>query len=186
MNALIEKFSFELQKTGGLFSLLPPEQLGNALLKTLSEEDRIIVSVEVNEQYGLEKIWEQYAIPASLTVFDPNRTEKKRWINFVSRATVSITTPLALIAFTGTVVTSSRHDRSRLISVLPERHLVIGERNLLIKDMAEFWEKYGERSEQFGSNLIFITGPSRTADIEKMLVKGAHGPRVFELILLDT
>ncbi len=84
----------------------------------------------------------------------------------------------ALVAQTGTVVVTSRTAGGRALSVLPPHHVVIARREQLVPDLpaafALIKAKYGAH---YPSMISFITGPSRTGDIERTLVLGAHGPK---------
>jgi L-lactate dehydrogenase complex protein LldG len=83
-----------------------------------------------------------------------------------------------LVARTGSIFVSTRSAGGRALSVLPPVHLVIARRDQLLPDLpaafALLRQRYGHR---WPSQLTLITGPSRTADIEKILVMGAHGPK---------
>lgn len=91
-----------------------------------------------------------------------------------------------LIARTGTVVVSSAHPSGRGLNVFPPIHIVWANASQLVPfpddAMDELNKRYGNT---LPSQVSFITGPSRTADIEKTLVMGAHGPKEL-LILLNT
>jgi L-lactate dehydrogenase complex protein LldG len=84
----------------------------------------------------------------------------------------------ALIAQTGTVLVTNRSAGGRALSVLPPHHVVIARREQLLRDLPAAFEllkkKYGGN---YPSMISFITGPSRTGDIERILVLGAHGPK---------
>lgn len=84
----------------------------------------------------------------------------------------------ALIAQTGTVLVTSRSAGGRALSCLPPHHVVIARREQMVADlpaaMALVKQKY---AGNFPSMISFITGPSRTGDIERILVLGAHGPK---------
>jgi L-lactate dehydrogenase complex protein LldG len=76
---------------------------------------------------------------------------------------------------------------SRRLNVYPETHVVIAYADQLVNDLKDAFEaiqlKYPGK---IPSMLSVITGPSRTADIEKTLVMGAHGPCELFLILVET
>jgi len=95
----------------------------------------------------------------------------------VRECELGVTCCECLVARTGSVVVSTR-----LLSVLPPVHLVIARREQLVPDldasMALLRQQYARR---WPSALSVITGPSRTADIEKVLVMGAHGPKRLAL-----
>ena len=91
---------------------------------------------------------------------------------------VGVTECDALIAQTGSVLVTSRSAGGRALSVLPPHHVVIARRAQLVPDLpaalALLQQKY---APEYPSMISFITGPSRTGDIERILVLGAHGPK---------
>jgi L-lactate dehydrogenase complex protein LldG len=84
----------------------------------------------------------------------------------------------ALIAQTGSVLVTNRSAGGRALSVLPPHHVVLARREQLLRDLPAAFEllkrKYGAN---YPSMISFVTGPSRTGDIERILVLGAHGPK---------
>lgn len=97
---------------------------------------------------------------------------------------VGITGCEFLIAHTGSVMVSSAQKGGRQMFVYPPLHIVIANKNQLVdfleKAYAGIREKY---KDGFPSQIALITGPSRTADIEKTLVLGAHGPKELRVFL---
>jgi L-lactate dehydrogenase complex protein LldG len=92
----------------------------------------------------------------------------------------------ALIAQTGSVLVTSRSTGGRAISVLPPHHIVLARRSQLVPDLpAAFAHVKKAHGGNYPSMISFITGPSRTGDIERILVLGAHGPRRLTILLLD-
>ena len=91
----------------------------------------------------------------------------------------------ALIAQTGTVLVTSRSAGGRALSCLPPHHVVIARREQLVADLPAAFalvkQKYGGN---YPSMISFITGPSRTGDIERILVLGAHGPKKLTIFCL--
>ena len=92
----------------------------------------------------------------------------------------------ALVAQTGSVVLTSRSAGGRSLSVLPPHHVVLARRSQLVPDLpaalALLKSKYGTN---FPSMMSIITGPSRTGDIERILVLGAHGPKRLTVLCLE-
>ena len=95
----------------------------------------------------------------------------------LAEADLSITGAEFLIAETGTVLLTSTN-ASRQISLLPTAHLVLARPDQIYRDLESVFEHLEIISEegQLPAALTLVTGPSRTADIEKVLIKGAHGP----------
>lgn len=96
----------------------------------------------------------------------------------LEKCDAGITQCEALIAQTGSVLVTSRSAGGRALSVLPPHHVVLARREQLLPDLtaafAHLQTKYGD---DFPTMMSFITGPSRTGDIERILVLGAHGPK---------
>ena len=99
---------------------------------------------------------------------------------------VSITGCESLVARTGTIVMSSAQTSGRTTSVYAPIHICIAFSSQLVYDIKDALQaakdKYGSN---FPSLLTFATGPSRTADIEKTLVVGVHGPKEVYLFLVE-
>jgi L-lactate dehydrogenase complex protein LldG len=97
---------------------------------------------------------------------------------------VGITTAQAAIAETGTLVLDSAHERHRLVSLVPPVHIAI-------IDAAQIYATLSEALNWLRSNkeispaVTFITGPSRTADIELTLTIGVHGPQALYVIIKE-
>jgi len=98
---------------------------------------------------------------------------------------VGVTSCDALIAQTGSVLVTSRSTGGRALSILPPHHLVIARREQLVADLpAAFALIQQQYAPDYPSMISFITGPSRTGDIERILVLGAHGPRKLTIFCL--
>jgi len=93
-------------------------------------------------------------------------------VDLVGNSDIGVSIAQALISDTGSVVLRSQYHGDRLCSTLPEVNVIIWDDRIMYKNSAEF---YADISPDLTYTLI--TGPSRTADIEKTLVLGAHGPR---------
>lgn len=91
-----------------------------------------------------------------------------------------------LISRTGSILVSSRQLAGRRLTIYPPTHIVVASAGQMVPDIKEalsfMQKKYGEN---LPSMISMVTGASRTADIEKTLVMGAHGPRELILFLID-
>jgi L-lactate dehydrogenase complex protein LldG len=100
---------------------------------------------------------------------------------------VSITGCECLVARTGSIVMSSAQASGRTTSVYAPIHICIAFMNQLVYDVKDglqlVKDKYGDKMP---SLITFATGPSRTADIEKTLVVGVHGPKEVYLFLVES
>ena len=103
------------------------------------------------------------------------------------QAEVGITLCEALIARNGSIILSNSGMAGRRLSIYPSIHIVLAYSSQLTLDLKDGFkllkDKYGN---QLPSMVTTVTGPSRTADIEKTLVLGAHGPKELFVFLLDS
>jgi len=98
----------------------------------------------------------------------------------------AVTTCEALVARTGSVMMSTAQESGRTVSVYAPIHICIASSKQLVYDLKDalqlMKDKYGSKLPSF---ITFATGPSRTADIEKTLVVGVHGPKEVYCFLVD-
>jgi L-lactate dehydrogenase complex protein LldG len=78
---------------------------------------------------------------------------------------------------------SSRNE-ARLVSLLPPAHIAIFPRSLILANLDELLRTLPRPADQT-SSMVLITGPSRTADIEQILVRGVHGPGEIYAVIVD-
>ena len=98
---------------------------------------------------------------------------------------IGITAADYLIARTGSIMLSAQSAGGRRLSVLPPTHIVIAEENQLVFSLDDVFEHIDHQNKSW-SYATFITGPSRTSDIEKQLVLGAHGPKRLIVLLIKS
>lgn len=104
----------------------------------------------------------------------------------LAQADLGITPCDCLVARTGSIVLTSRSGFGRSLSVLPPAHLVVARRSQLVADLSDAFRLLRSwHGAMWPSMMTIISGPSRTADIEKILVLGAHGPRKLMVLLLN-
>ena len=98
---------------------------------------------------------------------------------------VGITGALGGLADTGSIIVASGPYRSRAASLLPETHIALLPCDRLYPTMQAFFATQSPQAlTEQASNLVFITGPSRTADIEMIITRGVHGPKRLCIVLL--
>jgi len=95
---------------------------------------------------------------------------------------VGITNAQAAIAETGTLVLDSSCERNRLVSVVPPVHIAIVAASRIYATLADVLAML-QRDKEVSPAITFITGPSRTADIELTLTIGVHGPKELYVII---
>lgn len=99
---------------------------------------------------------------------------------------VSITGCECLVARTGTIVMSSAQQSGRTTSVYAPVHICIAYSNQMMYDLSDAFSFLQQTyNNQIPSQITFASGPSRTADIEKTLVTGVHGPKEVYCFLVE-
>ncbi len=98
---------------------------------------------------------------------------------------VGITGVFCAIAETGTLMTLSGRDTPPSVSLLVETHIAILHASRILPCMEEAWALLRAEHGTMPRAVNFISGPSRTADIEQTMVLGAHGPYRVHVILVD-
>jgi L-lactate dehydrogenase complex protein LldG len=113
------------------------------------------------------------------------RTDGGYAVNDLESCDAGLTECEALVAQTGSVLVSAPSAGGRALSVLPPHHIVLARRSQVVPDLSVALQRVQEKyQDKFPSFLSFISGPSRTGDIERILVLGAHGPKKLTILLL--
>ena len=115
--------------------------------------------------------------------------ERERLREVIRHAEVGLTGTDYALAETGSLVIMPRRGLSRLVSLVPPVHIALVRPEEVLDTLHDLFLlrrlEYYRRGGEMGSYLNFITGPSRTADIEMTIVQGVHGPRAVHLILVE-
>jgi L-lactate dehydrogenase complex protein LldG len=97
---------------------------------------------------------------------------------------VGITGACCAIAETGTLVTLSGGDTPPSVSLLPETHIAVLDARRIVRSMEDAWQLVRDEHGSLPRAVNFISGPSRTADIEQTVTLGAHGPYRVHIIIV--
>lgn len=123
---------------------------------------------ELLDEWGGETVW----------------IEEQPDLEGLAACQAGVTTCEALLAEPGSVLVSARNCGGRTLSVLPPHHVVLARRDQLQPNLAAAMDQLKSRcGNNLPAYLSVISGPSRTADIERVLVLGAHGPRQLTVIV---
>jgi len=98
---------------------------------------------------------------------------------------VGMTMAQAAIAETGTLVLAAERERHRLVSLLPPVHIAIVYSRDIVDTIGDALTQLRGDATGMSRAITFITGPSRTADIELTLTVGVHGPKELHVIVIE-
>ncbi|MCW8832508.1 MAG: lactate utilization protein [Colwellia sp.] len=140
-----------------------------------------------NLLYGKDSTYsqeiEQLNPTVKLQAFDFTLEDKKE--HLFNNTPASITSSHASIAATGCIVLWPSKNEPRTMSLIPPVHIVIVDANDLYSDFASL-VKAQQWQNKLPTNVLLISGPSKTADIQQTLAYGAHGPEKLFVLLLNS
>ncbi len=162
------------------------------VLKAENDEELKAVITDIVQEKGISSyaIWESDYINSTGLKELLNREGLKQIIscdkNEIAGAGMGITGADYAIADTGTLVLLTDEDSPRSVSLLPPIHLAIVNKTDIVSDIRELFiilKQMLDTGRDVPSCMTFITGPSRTADIELNLTLGVHGPKELYVII---
>jgi L-lactate dehydrogenase complex protein LldG len=152
------------------------DDLGTALVKLRDAEGWKKIATHTGEL--TDPAWRTLGLPVC-------KTDQAYAVTELESCDAGISECDALVAQTGSVLVTNRSAGGRALSVLSPHHIVLAKREQLLRDLPAAFQflkqKYGSN---YPSMISFITGPSRTGDIERILVLGAHGPKKLTILCL--
>jgi L-lactate dehydrogenase complex protein LldG len=185
---LCERFAEEVNAVGGqAFLVNDSAAAGEKLRQLLSEAD---AATAVCWQHELLERLQLAELLAAAGVARLNHDALQALPSAEQRAKllaagVGITSCDLAIAETGTLMMCSRPGQERVASLLPPLHIAIIERQQIVPDLIDAIGWLGDRGlAALPSNVTFITGPSKTGDIELQLTTGVHGPGKWQVIVI--
>jgi L-lactate dehydrogenase complex protein LldG len=98
---------------------------------------------------------------------------------------VSVQHAFAAIAETGTLMLPSAPVRPTTLNILPDTEVVVLRASRVVGAYEEAWDLLRSEIGAMPRNVMLVTGPSRSADIEQTLELGAHGPRRLHIVLIE-
>ena len=150
----------------------------DSLSAAASEIERYLVDSGAGNRLLVsgDDLIQQIEWPASLELQQRSATGEDR---------VSVTSALCGIAETGTLMLVSGEQNPTSLNFLPDYHIVVLRSDLLVPRMEDAWDKLRAAFAQMPRTVNFISGPSKTADVEQTVEYGAHGPRCLHVVMVD-
>ena len=169
---LFDRFAAELEIAGGEAIHVRLDELSARVAVRVAGCATAVVAPVVDHR---EAVLEGLA-HAGCRLLEPGR-------DGAARADLGVTGAVLGVAATGSVLLAAAQGAPRTVGLLPPFHLVVLPEDRLVPGFEELFEQMPALAAR-SSNLVLVTGPSRTADIEMTLVRGVHGPgRVTVLVV---
>lgn len=169
----VERFILKVQASGASVDRLRSlDEVADAVKSFLNEHDQR-ASVVVSDEPAIQGIhW-----PESLNVECRAANESDQ---------TSVSGVVVAVAESGSVVVKSGKDGANSLAILPDNHITVVMADQLVPHLEDVFERYLNDTKDLSipRALSFITGPSKTADVEQTLQHGAHGPKRKHVILV--
>ncbi|OEF98184.1 LutC/YkgG family protein [Desulfuribacillus alkaliarsenatis] len=180
-DGMIEKFKQELSALNGIVKITnSPDETFQALKQVLETHgSKKIIAWDDSTLNGLPLA--QLNQQGYEIMTKPNDTIEYK--HFAKDADTGITGVNFAVAETGSIVLKAGVGKERSISLLPNFHIAIVKSNQFVKRTADIFDYLVKNKESLPSSVNFITGPSRSADIEMDLSIGVHGPAQICVII---
>lgn len=169
-----DKFLDEIRKLSAIGAQLVPAEIDSALDALVAEQNvhkATVWETPFLRQLGIGEILDSLGVQ----LVSPNAEKHE-----MAECDLGITEADFLLPETGTLVLRSSKEKPRAVSLLPRVHLAIVRPEMLRADMHQVFAEAKD-----SSYLVFITGPSRTADIELTVTLGVHGPKNLYVWLMN-
>ena len=182
---LAGRFQSEITRIGGRFHYATNAESVCAYIEQVAEAEGaktvICSNGRVADEFGIAN---RLAAKGIAFITDPTESDIKE---NAARAEIGLTGVDYALAETGSLVLLARPEQPRSVSLLPPVHIALIRPGQIIRGFDELFELLRSDLEATGikSAVTFITGPSRTADIELTLVVGVHGPQQLHAVLFD-
>lgn len=187
---MINRFCKELESIGGYYTVAEnDEDVANTIFKISDRynANSIVFGGHSRlKKYSDDCIRRKNARDITVDEIINNGNDPIRLREKLSKADIGVSFAFCIIAETGSAVLLSSPCEPRILSLLPETSVIIADSKRVIPELTDVVELIqNEMDFKDLSCMTVISGPSRTADIEKVLVMGVHGPRNLHIILLD-
>ena len=189
----LERFRQEFERVNGVFHRVAAlAEVAGVIRDVAREQDARELVTWAPAELGLDlrPSLEPHGLSIAAAPLDGHDEARRRHREAAARARIGVTGADFALAETGTLILRSGAGRPRATSLLPDTHIAIFDRERLLETL----EQVGVMLEALhadparsltGGVISFITGPSRTADIELTLTRGVHGPKEVHAIFVE-
>jgi L-lactate dehydrogenase complex protein LldG len=172
----LELFASRAAEAGMQVQLTTLRKLRTTVQTLLGATGTSTVSVSIDDPKIAEHVNEAVVAAEATTVEDQDA---------LYDTDIGITDVDAAIAETGTLIIGSCAQRRRNTHLIPPVHIAVVRKNRIVADMIDYWALIRQEDGiQMPAASVLVTGPSKTADIEGILVTGVHGPGTVHVVIV--
>jgi L-lactate dehydrogenase complex protein LldG len=184
---LVERFGRELESLTGIVHRVSSADEAVAVVLDIAGRHRAERVLAWNDGWpdcpGLDAAMQQAGVEAVNVDVPQDTAGRRSALDAIEPVAVGVTGAFAGLADTGSLVLTAAAGRSRMASLLPPVHIAVLARSRIYATLPAFLAAHPGIAETT-SNLVLVTGPSRTADIEMTITLGVHGPREVHVIVV--
>ena len=186
-NDFLEQFMNNLKAVNGHVKIIKRDEVIHEIEQLIDEYQMKQVVAWDDPRLQSFALEEQLSKKVEYRIWNPS-SDHQELIHFTKNSQLGITYAEMGLSETGTIVLFNQGGNGRSVSLLPEIHLVIFPKTQIVPRITQALQRIGKLKREEGQLpplINFITGPSRTSDIEMVLTVGVHGPRELYVFLLD-
>jgi len=172
----IARFATSIALVGGEARLVPPAGLPEAVAAAASTARSSVLSDDIRAMRAAPDV--TAALETAGCRVEPFSRDA------AAAAELGVTSAIAAVASTGSLLIGSPNGSARVASLLPPAHLAIVPSSVLVPGFEELYELVPDVLARLES-AVLVTGPSRTADIEMQVVRRVHGPGTLTVLFVD-
>jgi len=181
---LFNRFKAELERLNGKVYRVTDTSSALDQLKLLIGSDSAVLTWEKLPLPGVEPFLNNLSVKQVVSPLTTGDGEaRKEVMQSMAKVRVGITGADAGLATTGTLVLAANSDQARLVSLLPPVHIALLPLDRLYPNLESWIASEGRQQINQSSGVTFITGPSRTSDIEMQTILGVHGSQEVHVII---
>lgn len=177
-------FQSNFEAAGGYVLRAASLQDASTIIADKAKELRALHILRQDEQL-LEQLGLEQALP-DVNVRSWNDDEHEDWKARAAEADIGVVLADYAVAYTGSLVLLSSKSKGRSVSLLPTLLCAVVPKSLIVTKLGEVLSTFDEHGrENLPAGIHFVSGPSRSADIENDLTIGVHGPGIVYAIIID-
>ncbi len=183
-----DALAHEINEVGGSADIVATREDAYELLRGILIQGKVESALcwkhEVLDRMNLDELLKQQRV-RQLDYDSLGKLESKDRVEQMFKADIGITSVDCAVAETGSLMLGCAPTKERVASLLPPVHVAIVQEDQIVADLLDALQQLESiKGDRMPANISFVTGPSKTGDIELQLTTGVHGPGEWRVIII--